>query len=255
LRHDHALDRLASCGARDLDGITESPVAPADEGYASGVLVDVGDIPGGGKLQLVRHGEDYEILLGDEQLMGSWASCSEAALATLVSVRLGARAERVLIGGLGLGFTLAAARSAFAASTEIIVAELVPSIVAWARGPLAHIFGCSLTDPRVAIKVRDVHELIVSEHASLDAILLDVDNGPNGIVTLANERLYCNWGLRAARDALRPGGILAIWSAEPEEGFADRLRAACFKVEEVMVDPDGTGRDPPHVIWLATRPA
>jgi spermidine synthase len=234
-------------------GNAGSSTAVQDERYPYGELVDVGDIPGGGKLHLVRHGDDYEILLGDEQLMGSWASCSEAALATLVSTRLGARAERILIGGLGMGFTLAAARSAFAAHTSIIVAELVPSIVAWARGPLAAIFGGSLTDPRVSIEVRDVHDVIVGERGSLDAILLDVDNGPDGLVTLANERLYCNWGLRAAYDALRPGGVLAVWSAYAEDSFANRLRAIGFEVEEVMVDSDGTGRDPPHVIWLATR--
>jgi len=234
-------------------GIAGSSSAAHDDCYLSGVLIDVGDIPGGGKLHLVRHGEDYEILLGDEQLMGSWASCSEAALATLVSTRLGARAERILIGGLGMGFTLAAARSAFAAHTAIAVVELVPSIVAWAHGPLAHIFGGSLADPRVSIEVRDVHDAILGERESLDAILLDVDNGPDGLVTLANERLYCSWGLRAAYDALRPGGVLAVWSAYAEDSFANRLRASGFEVEEVMVDSDGTGRDPPHIIWLAAR--
>lgn len=233
--------------------MADSSAAAQDDCYPSGVLVDVGDIPGGGKLHLVRHGDDYEILLGDEQLMGSWASCSEAALATLVSARLGRRAKRVLIGGLGMGFTLAAARSAFPATTAIVVAELVPSIVAWARGPLAPIFGGSLADPRVSIEVCDVHDVIVGERARLDAILLDVDNGPDGLVTLANERLYCNWGLRAAHDALHPGGILAVWSAYADDSFADRLRATGFDVEEVMVDSDGTGRDPPHVIWLAAR--
>lgn len=234
-------------------GLAASSAASEDETYPLGVLVDVGDIPGGGKLHLVRHGEDYEILLGDEQLMGSWASCSEAALATLVSARLGARAQRILIGGLGMGFTLAAARSAFADHTRIMVAELVPSIVAWARGPLAPIFGGSLADPRVSVEVRDVHDMIVDERGSLDAILLDVDNGPDGLVTLANERLYCNWGLRAAYDALRPDGVLAVWSAYADDSFADRLRACGFEVEEVIVDSDGTGRDPPHVIWLAAR--
>ena len=219
------------------------------------MLVDRGEIPGGGLLYLVRYGEDYEILLGDEQLMGSWASHSEAALATLVCERLGARAKHVLIGGLGMGFTLAAARSALAPSATIVVAELVPAILAWARGPLAGVFGGSLGDPRVSIEIADVHDVIVGRPGAFDAILLDVDNGPDGLVALANERLYCNWGLRAASDALRPGGVLAVWSAYPDERFAARLRAAGFAVEEVSVDPDGTGRDPPHVIWLATRPA
>ena len=236
------------------DGLAVSPPDFEDDGYAPGVLVDTGDIPGGGMLHLVRHGEDYEILLGDEQLMGSWASCSETALASLVCARLGDHAERILIGGLGMGFTLAAARAGLPARTRIVVAELVPSIVAWARGPLARIFGGSLGDPRVSIELRDVHDLIVDERGGFDAILLDVDNGPDGLVTLANERLYCPWGLRAAYDALRPGGIFAVWSAYADDHFAERLRVAGFVVEEVTVDPDGTGNDPPHVIWLAARP-
>ncbi len=219
-----------------------------------GVLVDTGDIPGGGQLHLVRHGEDYEILLGGEQLMGSWASRSEEALATLVCERLGDRARHILIGGLGMGFTLAAARSVLPAGARIVVAELVPSIVDWARGPLAHIFGGSLDDPRVSIELRDVHDVIGDRRDGFDAILLDVDNGPDGLVTVANERLYCNWGLRAAYGALSPGGILAVWSAYTEDSFPGRLRAAGFAVQEVGVDPDGTGRDPQHIIWLATRP-
>jgi len=236
-----------------LTGVAASPADPQDGGHAPGVLVDSGDIPGGGILHLVRHGEDYEILLGDEQLMGSWASCSETALASLVCARLGERAVRILIGGLGMGFTLAAARAGLPAGATIVVAELVPSIVTWARGPLAGIFGGSLGDPRVSIEMRDVHDVIVDEQGGFDAILLDVDNGPDGLVTLANERLYCNWGLRAAHDALRPGGILAVWSAYADDHFAERLRTAGFAVEEVRVDPDGTGKDPPHVIWLAAR--
>jgi len=217
------------------------------------MLVDIGEIPGGGELQLVRHGDDYEILLDDEQLMGSWASCSETALATLVCARLGKRARHILIGGLGMGFTLAAARSALPDTSKIVVAELVPSIVDWARGPLAHLFLGSLTDPRVSLKMRDVHDLIVDGPDSFDAILLDVDNGPEGLVTVANERLYCNWGLRAAYAALRPGGILAVWSAYPDDSFTERLRSAKFEVDEVSVDPDGRGKDPAHTIWLATR--
>ena len=218
----------------------------------AGVLVDVADIPGGGQLQLVRYGQDYEILFGDEQLMGSWAYRSEQALATLVFERLGERVGRVLIGGLGMGFTLAAARSALPPSATIVVAELVPQVVAWARGLLAHIMGDSLSDPRVSLEVRDVHDVIVEQHGSFDAILLDVDNGPDGLINLANERLYCNWGLRAACSALRPGGMLAVWSAHPDHDFSDRLRRAGFAVEEVTVDAGPHEDDPTHTIWLAT---
>nr|WP_294392303.1 spermidine synthase [uncultured Sphingomonas sp.] len=218
-----------------------------------GVLVDTADIPGGGQLHLVRHGQEYEILFGDEQLMGSWAYRSEEALATLVFERLGKRAGRTLIGGLGMGFTLAAARSALPPSASIVVAELVPKVVAWAEGPLEHIHGDSLRDPRVSLEIRDVHDVIVEQRAGFDAILLDVDNGPDGLINLANERLYCNWGLRAAYAALRPGGMLAVWSAYSDSAFSDRLRQAGFKVEIVEVDPGGGDTGPPHTIWLAAR--
>jgi spermidine synthase len=217
-----------------------------------GSLVDTADILGGGQLQLVRYGQDYEILFDDEQLMGSWAHRSEEALATLVSDRLGARAERILIGGLGMGFTLAAARTAFSADTSIVVAELVPKVVAWASGLLAPLFGDSLRDPRVLLEIRDVHDVIVEQADSFDAILLDVDNGPDSLIHIANERLYCNWGLRAAHRALRPGGVLAVWSAYQDPVFSERLKQAGFAVEELSVDAGEANPDTWHTIWLAT---
>ena len=226
----------------------------AVEGCAStAVIIDTADIPGGGQLHLVCHGEDFEITFDDEQLMGSWDYRSEEALATLAFERLRGSDPRVLIGGLGMGFTLAAARSALPLSGTVVVAELVPKVVAWATGPLAHIFGDSLSDPRVSLEIRDVHDVIVERSARFDAILLDVDNGPDALINLANERLYCNWGLRAAHSALRPGGLLAVWSAYPDRSFADRLQEAGFGVEEVVVDPDGSLQEPPHIIWLASK--
>lgn len=188
-----------------------------------------------------------------EQLMGSWDYRSEEALATLAFERLRGSDPRVLIGGLGMGFTLAAARSALPLSGTVVVAELVPKVVTWAIGPLAHIFGDSLSDPRVSLEIRDVHDVIVERSARFDAILLDVDNGPDALINLANERLYCNWGLRAAHSALRPGGLLAIWSAYPDRSFAGRLQEAGFGVEEVVVDPGGSWEEPPHIIWLASK--
>jgi spermidine synthase len=119
---------------------------------------------------------------------------------------------------------------------------------------LAHIFGDSLSDPRVSIEVRDVHDVIAEQRECFDAILLDVDNGPDGLVKLANERLYCNWGLRAAHAALRPGGILAIWSAYPDHAFFRRLQSANFEVEEIRMNADGGQQQSRHTIWLATRP-
>lgn len=224
-----------------------------DECAPWGVLVDTAMIPGGGRLHLYRHGDDYEILFGEEQLMGSWAFWSEQGLATLVADRLGDRAERVLIGGLGMGFTLAAARAAFAPFTAIVVAELVPQVVTWATGLLSGIVGDSLRDPRVTIEIADVHDMIVAGSALYDAILLDVDNGPDGLIHVANERLYCDWGLRAAHAALRPGGMLAVWSAYSDDAFGDRLRKAGFEVEVLALHSGGHHSDPHHVIWLAAK--
>lgn len=219
------------------------------------VVVDEADIPGGGQLHLICREGDYEILYGDEQLMSSWASRSEEALATLVSGRLGVGAQRILIGGLGMGFTLAAARSAFPKTATIVVAELVPKVVVWATGALAHIFGNSLDDPRVSVIIRDVHDVIIERTGSLDAILLDVDNGPDGLVSLGNDRLYCSWGLRAIYTALSPGGILAVWSAFSDNAFYRRLRESGFIVEEITIGSGESDEDPRHIIWLATRMA
>ena len=221
---------------------------------APAILIDTADLPGGGRLRLMRHGEDFAIMFGRDQLMGSWVSGSEQALATLVCERLGPNAGRVLIGGLGMGFTLAAALAALPASATIIVAELVPEVVTWAGGPLAHIFGASLDDPRVSLEIRDVHDVIDGPPERFDAILLDVDNGPDGLIHIANERLYCNWGLRAAYSALRPGGMLSIWSAYPDDAFFDRLRAAGFNVDEIEMGADGGEQGARHTIWLAARP-
>ena len=196
-------------------------------------IVDIADIPGGGYLTLLRWRDTFSIEYGEEELMGSCVRHSEEALAALACKRLDNPHASVLIGGLGMGFTLGAALAALPAGASVVVAELVPKIVAWARGPLAHLFGDSLSDPRVSLEIIDVHDVIDREHARFDTILLDVDNGPDGLIQLANDRLYCNWGLRAAHAALRPGGILAIWSAYADEAFADRLKAADFAVDEV----------------------
>ena len=139
------------------------------------------------------------------------------------------------------------------ADATVVVAELVPKVVSWANGPLAHIFGGSLADPRVALEVRDVHDVILERRDDFDAILLDVDNGPDGLINLANERLYCNWGLRTAHAALRPGGVLAIWSAYPDDSFVERLRSARFLVEEISWVADDGDPTSPHIIWLAKR--
>jgi spermidine synthase len=224
-----------------------------DDGGIRAELIDVAELPGGGRLRLMRHGEDFAIMFGRDQLMGSWVSGSEQALATLVCERLGPQGGRLLIGGLGMGFTLAAALKALPASATIVVSELVPEVVAWASGPLAHIVGASLDDPRVSLEIADVHDVIDGTTEPFDGILMDVDNGPDGLIHIANERLYCNWGLRSAYAALRPGGVLAIWSAYPDGAFGERLEAAGFAIEEIEMAAGGESKAR-HTIWLAVRP-
>lgn len=217
-------------------------------------VIDTADIPGGGgQLRLIRRGGEYSIMLGANELMNSRLSGSEEALATLsCSPIAGRRGARVLIGGLGMGFTLRAALGVLRADAEIVVAELVSAVVAWARGPLAGVFAGSIDDPRVAIVEDDVRRPIAEARGEFDAILLDVDNGPDGLTRGSNDRLYDSTGLGAAWRALRPGGNLAIWSSAPDGGFTRRLRDAGFAVEEVVVKARGQ-RGARHMIWVATR--
>lgn len=216
-------------------------------------LVDTAEIPGGGLLRLLRCGPDFSIQFGEDELMGSQAVDSEQALATLACRGMGTQPGRVLIGGLGMGFTLGAALSALPENAAIVVAELVPKVVAWAKGPLNHLFGDYLADPRVSLQIGDVHDMIVGAPEGFDGILLDVDNGPDGLIHLANDRLYCNWGLRAAYAALRPAGVLAVWSAYTDDAFVDRLQNAGFAVEQMRVRATGGRRGARHTIWLASK--
>lgn len=216
-------------------------------------LIDTAEIPGGGTLRLMRRGNDFSILFGRNELMSSRMRGSEEALATLACERLHAARPEILIGGLGLGFTLGAALAALPPGASIKVAELVPQILAWAKGPLAHIFGDSLADPRASVEIGDVYDMIAHASGRFDAILLDVDNGPDGMVHEGNHRLYGHNGLRAAFDALKPGGIVAFWSAYPDPAFANRLRKARFAVEEIRIRSTGGRKGAHHIIWLATK--
>ena len=208
---------------------------------------------GSGELRLKRRGSEFSIMLGANELMNSRLSGSEEALARLACERIaGRRRPRLLIGGLGMGFTLRAALAVLGAEASVEVAELVPEVVDWARGPMAAIFAGSLDDARVTIRTADVGALIAAAPAACDAILLDVDNGPEGLTVAANDRLYGHAGLAAARRALTPGGVLAVWSQGPDAGFTRRLREAGFAVEEVRTRA-GRGRGARHVIWLATN--
>ena len=153
-----------------------------------------------------------------------------------------------------MGFTLRAALAVLGPKARITVAELVPAVIAWAKGPMAEIFGDSLSDPRASILCADVIEVIQSHPATFDAILLDVDNGPEGLIRKANDALYDPSGLKAIRRALRPGGVLAVWSSGPHPAFSKRLRDAGFAVNEVAVRATARRSGARHVIWFATRP-
>lgn len=223
--------------------------------------IDTTRIPGTkDELRLMRRGKEFSIMLGTNELMNSRLSGSEVALATLAAQRIeGVAKPRVLIGGLGMGFTLRAALGALGGKAQIVVAELVPAVVAWARGPMAELFGDSLDDPRVDLREVDVAEVIEGHPQTFDAILLDVDNGPEGLTRKANDALYDVAGLKTAHTALRPGGVLAVWSSGPHPKFSKRLQQAGFAVNEVAVRATGKGGGARHVIWIAmnesTRPS
>ena len=212
-------------------------------------------IPGGEELRLYSHDRDFMILLKRDELMSTRMRGSEEALAVQTIARLeGLKAPRLLIGGYGMGFTLRAALAVLDGQAHVTVAELVPEIVEWARGPMAELTAGCLDDPRVSLVVGDVADAIGAVTASWDAILLDVDNGPDGLVRTANNRIYSPAGLAAARRALRPGGVLAVWSAASDAGFTRRLRSAGFAVEEVSISARANGKGPRHVIWFARKP-
>ena len=212
-------------------------------------------IPDGDTLMLVSHGRDFIIMLGRDELMGTRMQYSEEQLAELTIAQIKARAPRVLIGGYGMGFTFRKALEKVSERGEVVVAEIVPEILEWAKGPLAHLTGDTLSDRRGTVAVRDVAELIdeADKGAKYDAILLDVDNGPDGIVRGPNDLLYTPTGLAKARDALNPGGILAVWSAAPDPAFTRRMKDAGFLVEarEVRARPNNKG--PRHTIWFGRK--
>ena len=212
-------------------------------------------VPGdGGVLRLMQRGAEFSIMAGSIELMSSRLSGSEEALASLTCARLeNTASSHLLIGGLGMGFTLRAALKDLGPGAAVTVAELVPEVVAWARGPLAAIHGASLQDPRVTIVEGDVGALIDGGPIRYDAILLDVDNGPEGLIRKTNDDLYDAYGLRQAYEALRSGGVLSVWSSAPHPAFTRRLRAASFAVEELKVWANGRGGGARHVIWLATK--
>ena len=218
------------------------------------ILIDTAAVPGGQELKLYRRGSDHMIVLDRNELMSSRMSGSEKALAVMSLERLrGRKAPHLLIGGYGMGFTLRAALAGMGQDGRATVVELVPEIIAWARGPMAELAAGCLDDPRVTLIEGDVAAEIAVSRQAYDAILLDVDNGPDGLTAPANDRLYSSAGLATAKAALKPGGILAIWSAAPDPAFARRLRDAGFLVDEVAVKARDNGKGHRHVIWFAQK--
>jgi spermidine synthase len=218
-------------------------------------LIATAAIPGGDELRLFHRGDDFMIVLDRNELMNSRMSGSEEALAVMTCERIAAvAAPHILIGGYGMGFTLRAALALLGTSARVTVAELVPEIISWAQGPMADLTADCLDDSRVDVVIGDVASVIGANTGRYDAILLDVDNGPDGLVRLANDRIYSAAGLASAKASLRPGGILAVWSAAPDVRFARRLKDAGFAVTEVSVRARSNGKGPKHIIWFGVRP-
>ncbi|GLK45889.1 MULTISPECIES: spermidine synthase [Novosphingobium] len=219
------------------------------------VVLGHATVPDGVELRLVQHGTNFTILLEDNELMSTRANASEEALAVMTCEKIADRlAPQLLIGGYGMGFTLRAALAALAGEASVVVAEIVPEILTWARGPMQEITDGCLDDPRVHVVGEDVALLIDSAWEAYDAILLDVDNGPEGLTRQLNDGLYSVPGLQRAMLALRPRGILAIWSAFPEPAFTQRLRDVGFEVTETQVRARANNKGFRHVIWFAHKP-
>jgi len=219
------------------------------------MLLDIAQAPGNGEeLRLYKRGAEFSIRVGKCGLMNSRVHGSEDALAKLACERIAHYPEpRILIGGLGMGYTVAAALNGIGVRGQVVVAELVPAVVTWNRGPLAELAGYPLQDARVTLREVDVARIIQAERNAYDAILLDVDNGPEGLTRKANDWLYSLNGLTMAHATLRPGGVLAVWSAAPNQAFTRRLLKVGFKVDEVSVRARGTAGGARHTIWIAGR--
>lgn len=215
--------------------------------------LDETNIPNdGGRLRLYQRDAEFSIRIDNCELMNSRAHGSEEQLAELSCANLNRLDRpRVLIGGLGMGFTAAAALQHLGVNARLEIAELLPAVVRWNREYLGHLAGYPLKDPRTEIHEIDVAAIIKTSLKTFDAILLDVDNGPDGLTQKENDWLYSNAGLKACIRTLKAGGILAVWSAAPCQAFTGRLHKAGFKVREEKIRAHGTGKGGRHIIWLA----
>jgi spermidine synthase len=217
-------------------------------------LLDTAQTPGNGlELRLYQRDNEFSIKAGNYELMNSRVYGTEDALGKLACQKIANHPQaRVLIGGLGMGYTVRSALDELGVKAHVAVAELVPEVVRWNRGVLAGLAGNPLDDHRVAVHEADVAQMIKTAKNDYNAILLDVDNGPDGLTRADNDELYSEAGLHAARSALTPGGVLAVWSAHPDKRIAKRMQAAGFAVEEIGVRA-GRKRGARHVIWVGVR--
>jgi spermidine synthase len=217
--------------------------------------------PDGAEWVLARRGDEWVVRVAGHALMSSRQHGSEEALAAVALARMTrararSHAPKLLVGGLGLGFTLRAALDRLPDDARVVVAELVPALVEWNRGPLADLAGRPLDDPRARLQQGDVLSRISEAKGAYDAILLDVDNGPSAVSHAANDRLYGDRGVRACRDALRAGGVLAVWSAGPDERYRARLEKAGLATEVQAVPArDGTSKGARHVVFVGVKDA
>ncbi|MFO0679500.1 MAG: hypothetical protein U0169_23440 [Polyangiaceae bacterium] len=208
---------------------------------------------GGDTLVLARRGDEFALRLArGGELMNSRAHASEDALATSTCTAIPRRDPHVLVGGLGMGFTLRAALDVLPKSARVTVVELAPEVVAWNRGELGDAAGRPLEDPRVQVVVGDVAPVVARSRGAFDAIAMDVDNGPMALTAPANKRLYGPRGLDTFREALREGGTLGVWSASDDTAFTARIERAGFdvRIERVPARPGGPKK---HVLWIARR--
>lgn len=219
--------------------------------------IDRAEVPGHeGTVTLLKRGMEFSIRTAGTELMNSRLHGSEDALAALTCGRIKRKTgTRILIGGLGMGYTLAAALAHSAPDSRITVSELIPAVVRWNRVYLGHLAGMPLMDVRVSVEEEDVAQTIGKATSVWDAILLDVDNGPDGLTRKANDRLYGRSGLETSFSALRPGGILAVWSSGVDAAFTRRLKQCGFYTETLNVRARERGKGGRHTIWLAQKPS
>jgi spermidine synthase len=218
--------------------------------------IDRAFVPGQeGDMILRRRGDEYSIRTAGIELMNSRVHGSEEALATMALDKIQKKSRlKILIGGLGLGYTLAAALAHAASDSQITVSELIPAVVRWNREYLGHLAGHPLKDPRVVVAKKDVGQIIQERKAAWDVILLDVDNGPEGLTLKSNDRLYTGQGLGVFFWALKRGGVLAVWSSAADDGFTRRLNRCGFSAEAASARARNMLKGSRHTIWLAVKP-